>query len=141
MRNSEKHVLTAEAQGQLDAIDAALSGERVAADQQPLAELAQVTRELRARPSEEFARALDARAERGFRREKGHSAGPAPAGAQGRAPSTRPRALARSLGVGISIVLAVAVAVSLSRSGGGRVAQSAPQSATSDLRTASPPSA
>jgi hypothetical protein len=138
MRTSEK-ALTAEARRELDAIDAALLGESVAADQQPLAELARVTRELRARPSEEFARALDAKAERGFRREKRRSGAPAPGGAHGRTTSPRRRSLALALGAGLTVLLAVAIAVSLSRSGGGRVAQPAPQGATAGVRAASPP--
>src|SRR6202043_148134 len=63
-----KHVsLSDEARRELDALDAALTGEKVAAEHARLAELAVALREMRPRARDEFVHALDARAERGFR--------------------------------------------------------------------------
>ena len=139
MKSSEKNPLPAHVQRELDAIDAALLGQSVAAEDQPLVELVHAARELRARPSEEFARALDARAERGFRTGEARNGRGAPAGTRRRSRTGARRGLALALG-GLAVLLALAVAVSLSPSGGGRAGQAAPQSAKANLRTAAPPS-
>jgi Domain of unknown function (DUF4349) len=131
MSRFEKTRMAAEAQRELEAIDAALGGETVAAEHVPLAELARVTRALRPRPSDEFVRALDARAARGFHHER-HEA-PRNRFSRRRS-SARPEGTRRlkslrtalpALGLGVAVLLAVAVTVSLSRSGGGRAAQPA----------------
>jgi hypothetical protein len=134
MTRLEKTRLQAEAERELRAIDAALAGERVAAEHLPLAELALTTRALRRSPSDEFAQALDARAAQGFRRER-HDApakefggGSSSARPEGRGRPKSLRSAFPALGLGLAVLLAVAVAVSLSRSGGGRVAQPAPSS-------------
>jgi hypothetical protein len=134
MTRLEKTRLAAEAERELRAIDAALGGEKVAAEHLPLAELALTTRALRSLPSDEFAEALDARAARGFRRAR-HFApaedlarGSSSARPEGRGRPKKLRSALPALGLGLAVLLAVAVAVSLSRSGGGRVAQPAPSS-------------
>src|SRR5205807_1524276 len=110
-------------------IDAALGGDTVAAEHLPLAELALATRALRPQPSEEFVRALDARAARGFSRERreapGKRSSPSPSSGrpEGATRRKRIRTAAPALGLGLAVLIAVAVAVSLSGSESGRVAQ------------------
>src|SRR5215212_8271482 len=58
--------LTPEVERELEAIDHALDGRRVAADLTELGELALLLREERPRPSDGFTRHLDHRAARGF---------------------------------------------------------------------------
>src|SRR5947209_3316206 len=67
MKRLERTPMSAEAQRELEAIDAALRGGSVATGHLPLAELAVAARALRPRPSDEFVHALDARAAHGFR--------------------------------------------------------------------------
>jgi hypothetical protein len=132
MSRLEKTRMTAEAQRELGAIDAALGGETVAAEHVPLAELALATQALRPRPSDEFVKALDSEAARGFRQE-GHetpanrfSRRPSWAHREGRRTLKSRRTALPALGLGVAVLLAVAVTVSLSVSGGGRVARPAP---------------
>jgi hypothetical protein len=134
MSRFEKAGMTAEAERELRAIDAALCGETVAAEHLPLAELSLATQALRPRPSDEFARALDAKAAHGFRSER-HEA---PANASSHRPSSRhpggPSPLKRlrlalpALSAGLAVLLAVALTVSLSHSSRGRVAKPAQSS-------------
>ncbi|MCW3029804.1 MAG: protein kinase [Solirubrobacterales bacterium] len=135
MSRSEQTPMTDEARRELEAIDATLGGEAVAAEHLPLAELALATQALRPRPSEEFVQALDARAARGFSGERREAPGES---SSARRSSSRPgggtrrkrlRTAAPALGLGLAALIAVAVAVSLSGSGRGRVAQPAFRSA------------
>jgi uncharacterized protein DUF4349 len=133
MSRLEKTRLTAEAQRELDAIDAALGGETVAVQHAALAELALATRALRPRPSDEFLQTLDARASRGFRRESDET----PANRSSRRPSSPHHegwrrlqgrgSTLTALGLGVAALVAVALTVSPSGSGGGRVALPAPR--------------
>jgi hypothetical protein len=132
MSRLEKTRMTAEAQRELGAIDAALGGETVAAEHVPLAELALAVEALRPRPSDEFVQALDSEAARGFRQE-GHetpanrfSRRPSWAHREGRRALKSRRTALPVLGLGVAVLLAVALTVSLSVSGGGRVARPAP---------------
>jgi hypothetical protein len=59
-----------ERERELAAVDAALAGQYVTGEHEPLAELTQALRAQRAQPSEEFARSLDARAAEGFPRRR-----------------------------------------------------------------------
>src|SRR3979411_2323512 len=120
MSRHEQTPMTVEAARELAAIDAAMDAEPVPAEHMPLAELALATRALRPRPSEEFVQALDARAKRGFGRERREAAGER---ASERPSSRRPggvgrlgrlRRAAPALALGLAVVVAVAVAVSLS---------------------------
>src|SRR5438094_8139878 len=111
MSRHEKTRLSAEVRRELQAIDATLADEAVGAADAPLAELTRTLRGLRPRPGEAFVRALDAKAARGFRRER-----PAPARDSGR----RRRTLILIPAVGVVVaVVAVMVAISSSPSGHG----------------------
>ena len=132
MSRHDSHVPSAEMRRELDAIEAALSGEAVADAHAPLAVLARALQATRPRPREEFVRALDAHATRGFRsvgtraRARRSRVGPARRRARlrGRVPwasLSRP-----ALGVALAALLAVAVAVPLSLSGGSRAHVSGP---------------
>jgi hypothetical protein len=137
MSRLEKTRLTADAQRELAAIDAALCGETVTPEHLPLAELALATQALRPRPSDEFVRALDSRAAQGFRRERQARANDSPRGSSSARPKGRRRltSLRTALpALGLAALAAVAVTVSLSRSGGGRVAQPVPNSAAAAPR-------
>jgi hypothetical protein len=137
MSRLEKTRLTADAQRELAAIDAALCGETVTPEHLPLAELALATQALRPRPSDEFVRALDSRAAQGFRRERQARANDSPRGPSSARPKGRRRltSLRTALpALGLAALAAVAVTVSLSRSGGGRVAQPVPNSAAAAPR-------
>jgi hypothetical protein len=131
MSRVEKARLAPQAQRELGAIDAALSGETVAAEHVRLAELALAMRALRPRPSDEFVQALDVRAARGFNHERDEtprnraSRRPSSARHEGTRRLKSLRAALPALGLGFAVLLAVAVAVSLSRSGDRRVAQPA----------------
>jgi Domain of unknown function (DUF4349) len=135
MKRLESTPMTVEVQRELEAIDAALRGDTVASEHLPLAELALATHALRPRPSEEFAQALDARAARGFGRERhdppGDRSSPrrSSGGPEGLRRLKRLSTAAPALGLGLAVLIAVAVAVSLSGSGTGRVAQPAVKSA------------
>ena len=84
-KHEQAQVTEAQAQRELRALDAALSGGSVDREHEPLAELALALRADRAQPSKEFAHALDARAAEGFRSGRGGRHG----GAHGRARSGR----------------------------------------------------
>jgi hypothetical protein len=120
MSRHEKRALTAGIERELEALDAALNGDPVHADYAPLGELTATLRSLRARPSEDFARALDGRAARGFARVLG------PADTASAAPRRRRarRALMPAVGVALSTVLLAVLAISLS--GGSDRRQPAP---------------
>jgi hypothetical protein len=130
MSRHERTQLSVEMERELELVDAAIRGEAVAGADAPLAELACRVHALRPRPSEEFARALDARASRGFVHDSGE---PAPAGgsprrrwpAGGRRPTgsggRRRLPLLPAAGLGLAVVLAVALTISLSGSGGHRM--------------------
>jgi hypothetical protein len=124
--------MSAEMQSELDAIDAMLRGEAVTGAQPPLEELVRALRSGRPRPSGQFARALDARAARGFTRERRAGAG----SAARREPSTghRGRAGRRTLlalpALGL-VVAVVLVVISMSGSGAGPRAQAGATSAPS----------
>jgi Domain of unknown function (DUF4349) len=139
MSRLEKTRLTADAQRELAAIDAALCGETVTPEHLPLAELALATQALRPRPSDEFVRALDSRAAQGFRRERQARANDSPRGSssarpKGRRRLTSLRTALPALGLAALAAVAVTVSLSLSRSGGGRVAQPVPNSAAAAPR-------
>jgi hypothetical protein len=125
MSRHEKAQMTVQMQRELHAIDAALSGEPVSGADAPLADLSRALQTMRPRPSDEFVRALDARAAGGFRRERPRSATDAPRRGWGprrarqASPARRRRALLVSaLGAAVTIVLVAVVAVSQLRSGG-----------------------
>jgi hypothetical protein len=118
MSRHDRHALSVETQRELDAVDAALSGAAVSDPHAPLAELAHTLRATRPRPREEFVRALDERAARGFDAESK------------RVKSSRERRrrrlrlgaskalLARpALGLAVAALLSAAVAVPLALSG------------------------
>jgi hypothetical protein len=123
--------MTADAQRELEAIDAALGGETVAAEHLPLTELALATQALRPRPRETFVQALDGRAARGFAPESRDRA-PAGGSPSRQWPARRRRSagsegrrrlpLLPAGGLGLAVVLAVALTISLSGSGSHRVA-------------------
>src|SRR5437870_2299905 len=124
MNKPEHEPLDARAQRELDAIDAALAGDDVSAEHEPVARLGVALRETRARPSSTFTDALDARAARGF-------ASARPRGAwldvrrRGTAERTRerrarPLLLRPASAVAFALVVAIAVAVPLIRSAGTR---------------------
>jgi uncharacterized protein DUF4349 len=121
MSRHDRHTLSAETQRELDAVDAALNGEAVADAHAPLAELAHALRATRPRPREEFVRALDERAARGFnaggervKRSRGGRRRRPPVGV-GNALLARP-----ALGLAVVALLAASVAVPLVLSGGAR---------------------
>src|SRR5205823_6219895 len=114
----EKTKLTAQMRRELEAIDAALAGEAVGAGDARLAELTRALRGLRPQPSRQFARALDARAARGFRRERPALARDGGgAGSKSRAGWQRRRTLLLFPALGLAIAVVVLAAVSLSSSG------------------------
>ena len=131
MSRHERTQMSVEMERELEVIDAAIRDEAVAGADARLVELARVVHALRPRPSEGFARALDARAARGFARERGERA---PAGGSPRRPwparrgrptdreSRRRLPLLPAAGLGLAVVLALALTVSLSGSGSRRVA-------------------
>lgn len=136
---SELNTTTAE----LEALDAALAGRPVAPEHAPLATLSLELRELRAEPSEQFARSLDARAARGFARRprQGRSAGRAPDGRR-TAQRSKGRRGAAAL-AGLLAAAAVTLAVVLSSSSGGprAVSQAGPAvvaNRNNDLETKAP---
>ena len=64
MKRRERTMLSAEAKRELEALDAALAGEKVPDAHARIGELAIALRDMRALPREEFADALDAQAAR-----------------------------------------------------------------------------
>jgi hypothetical protein len=141
MSRHEKAQMTVEMQRELHAIDAALSGEPVSRADAPLADLSRALQTMRPRPSDEFVRALDARAAGRFRRERPRSATEAPRRGWGlrrarqASPARRRSALLVSaLGAAVTIVLVAVVAVSQLRSGG----PSPTRSATAGSSAAAP---
>jgi hypothetical protein len=126
MSRHESSNMSAEARRELEAIDAALSDGPVGREHARLAELARELQAIRPRPSEDFARALDARAAQGFQRERqlripsgsaphrqGSHHGPRRS-VKLRAPRAR-----QALGVALAAALAAAIAVPFALSGGG----------------------
>jgi hypothetical protein len=136
MSKRRERDMSIEAQRELQAIDAALRDGIVAGEHATLAELATAVRALRPRPREEFVRALDVRAERGFKRNRDHQAPTARssrrqwgAGHERREPGSLRAVLLRPAAALLLIaILAVAVAVPLSLSGGGHARRFAPVS-------------
>ncbi len=106
----------------LAALDAALAGEAVSAEDRPLGELATGLRELRPRPRPEFVRTLDARAAEGFAAPRARAPRPPlrrPAGAKGRAAAALVRRRTAFYGAGAALAtLAVALIVVLAGTGG-----------------------
>jgi len=123
----------------LAAIDAALAGEPVARDLEPVADLSIALRELRPAPRPEFIRSLDARAAAGFARRRNPAARRRRAApAAGLTAALRTHKLSSGLAVGAITAAVVALAVVLS-SGAGRphaVATSGPAQAAPSGRPA-----
>jgi uncharacterized protein DUF4349 len=119
MSRREPHPMSASARRDLDAIDAALAGVAVAPESRPVAELACTLRELRPTPAHEFTRALDARAARGFKRERRRPAAGG-AGAAGLVGALHAMLRTPAVGAALGVVtlLAVALAVALPGSHG-----------------------
>src|SRR5207253_6361715 len=118
MKLRERTALSAEARRELEALDAALAGENVPAEHARLAELATALRQLRARPREEFADALDARAARCLRRggaRADDAARPRTSTSSRRFSSGRGRSLLLrpASGLALAAIVALAVAVPL----------------------------
>jgi hypothetical protein len=147
MSRLEKSQMSPAGQRELEAVDAALRGEGVAGAHAPLAELARTVQTLRPRPGEEFVRALDSRAARGFApagRDRAHAKG-SPlrwwAATRERLAGRRgPRAalLFPAAGLALAAILAVTLTVSLSDSGDGRTARPLPEKAQPGLVEAKP---
>jgi hypothetical protein len=152
MSRHEKAEMKTQMRRELDAIDATLRGEATAgseatpAGEAPLADVSRALQTLRPRPTEEFVRALDARAAAGFRREGRAAASatrrsarrPAMHARMRALPAPRRRALLVSaLGVAVTVALVAVVAVSPWRSGGGTM-PTRPERAPSALSTAGP---
>jgi Domain of unknown function (DUF4349) len=117
MKRRKRESLSADALHELAVLDAALAGERIDTGHDALAELAVTLRELRRRPTDEFALALDARAAQGFTRRpvRGRAArrwtrfgGTGTTLARARSLLARPAA-----GIALALLIAVAVAVPL----------------------------
>jgi hypothetical protein len=143
MSRHEQITPSAQLRRELEAVDAALSGEPVDAADAPLGELTRTLQSLRPRPSEDFLRVLDARAARGFRREPAPDAA-APYGADPdaavpdaagpaarerdrlRPRRQRSRALLLLPAAGLGVALAAVLAVSLLGGSGGPQAVHAP---------------
>jgi hypothetical protein len=122
MKRPRRTVITAGARRELEAVDWILAGEEVGGEHAPLRDLTVTLRDLRARPSGEFVRALDARAAHGFRRERAY--GQPRRGEHGRLSVhsilawTRPFAIRPAAGLVLALLAAVAVAVPLLLAGG-----------------------
>jgi hypothetical protein len=133
MSRHEKARMSVEIQRELDAIDAALSGEAVAGAHVPLEELVRALQSVRPHPSTEFVQALDARAAHGFRRASQHrapdSSQRAPTTERGRRRRRRTAFALPALGIAVAAVLVV---VSLPGSGGGPRPQAGVASAPSN---------
>jgi hypothetical protein len=112
MPRHENNHLSADSQRELDVIDAALAGEAVAGPGSALAELAVVLREVRPRPSAQFARALDARAAHGFGRVR-RPAGPGPGSRLGARLRDLPRLPALGIAASAAALVAGVVALTL----------------------------
>jgi uncharacterized protein DUF4349 len=135
MSRHEQRTLSAQMRRELEAVDAALTGEPLRGDDAPLGELTLTLRSLRPRPGGDFIRALDARAARGFAPDmageaaaRDAPAGEAPASQAPARERLRPRRrrpgavlLMPAAGLGLAVVVAV-LAVSLSGGSGGRQA-------------------
>jgi uncharacterized protein DUF4349 len=136
MSRREEMQMNTEMRRELDAIEAALRGEATAVGDASIADLARALQAMRPQPRDEFSRALDARAERGFRRDRRHGgpvAGLALAAGPAHPPRRRAAALAATardrwrrrrallllpaLGLTVAVV-AIAVVLSSSGSGG-----------------------
>jgi hypothetical protein len=125
MSRHEKKTPSPEMRRELEAIDAAISGEGLSGPEARLGELSVTLRSLRRRPSEGFVRSLDARAVRAFKPEPpddGRSRKVAPP----RRWRSRGGLLTPAVGIGLTIVLVAVLAVSLSGGSGGRHAAQAP---------------
>jgi hypothetical protein len=138
MKKPEPQPLDADMKRELDAIDAALAGDEISAAHEPLAQITVALREMRERPSEEFASTLDERAANRFARPRRRSAqargrdlharsgarsAPRPRGAAGAlghlsVGGARSLLLRPASGVALVALVAVAVVVPLLRSGG-----------------------
>jgi hypothetical protein len=127
MSRSRSNGISAEAQRELEAIDAALAERLVGAEHDSLARLARELRSARPRADEQFLAGLDARAARGFR---AGAAGRTPGSS--RSPRRRPRLGAPlhaprlglftsrpAVALALTVLLVAAVAVPLAVSGGG----------------------
>jgi hypothetical protein len=124
MKRREKRETMIQTRRELDAIDAALSGEADAAGDAPLVDLARALQAMRPHPRDEFVHALDARAAGGFSRDARASDDPRHGRRASRrqrrvlAPTRRRAQLVAALGVLATVALVAVVAVSQWRSGG-----------------------
>ena len=100
--------LTPDIERELEALDDALAGRRVAPELTELGELALLLREDRPRPSDDFGRSLDARAARGF-----DSVGPAPRVRRSAWSRFKPLFSVPVLGTAATVLLVVVIAVSV----------------------------
>ena len=137
--------MSTDVQRELDAIDAALAGRPVAAEQDSLARFARELRAVRPHADEQFLAGLDARAAQGF---MSASTGHTPASSRSaRLRRRRGRALWRgtnlhgltarpALGLALSAVIALAVVLPLALSSGKHLVKAAPSSGSAEARSA-----
>jgi hypothetical protein len=143
MSRRDEAPMNAHVRRELDAIDAALRGEEAGGSDPALFDLARTLQVIRARPSEDYARALDARAAAGFRRARRARTADAPprnervAARMVRAAAGHRVQLASALAMAVAVSLLAAVAVSQWRSGAGTPAQHA-ERASGALSTSEP---
>jgi hypothetical protein len=142
MSRTRSNHISAEAQRELEAIDAALAGAPVFAEYASLADFARELRATRPTADERFLARLDARAAQGFESPSARTS------ASGRWPLGRERLRALgntvalrgltarpALGLALAALLTVAVVVPLALSGGGHGHEAGPSNARTEIRS------
>jgi hypothetical protein len=135
MRRTRGNHISAQAERELEAIDATLAGAPVIAEYAPLAEFVRELRATRPAADEAFLARLDERAAQGFAGPitQRSASGPRAQGrvrlrALGNAPARRGLIPRPALGLVLAVLLAVAVVVPLALSGGGHGREASPRS-------------